>query len=80
MDVSCSLRFAFRSKEEAESVLEAIRTDDEEFVNTRLDGSTVVSDIAAKSIPSLMHTLDDYLSCFTVAEEIIAERSRRSPP
>jgi hypothetical protein len=76
MEVVCSLSFTYRNKEEAEGVLAAVQTDNEEYVKTRLEGSSIMSEVSAKSIPSLMHTLDDYLSCLTVAEEIIEKRSQ----
>ena len=80
MEVVCSLRFTYRSEEEAEGVLAAVQADNEEYVKTHLEGSRIVSEVVAKSIPSLMHTLDDYLSCVTVAEGIIGKRTPRSPP
>jgi hypothetical protein len=79
MEVVCSLRFTYRSKEEAEGVLAAVQADNEEYVKTHVEGSSIVSEVVAKSIPSLMHSLDDYLSCLTVAEEIIEKRSQKPP-
>ncbi len=79
MKVVCSMRFTYDSEEEAESVLAAVKTDNEDYVKTHLEGSSVVSEVLAGSIPSLLHTLDDYLSCLTVAEEIIEKRSQRAP-
>ncbi|MCK4455979.1 MAG: hypothetical protein KAU99_06495 [Thermoplasmata archaeon] len=80
MKVVCSMRFTYNTKEEAESVLASVQTDNEDYVKTHLEGSSVVSEVSAGSIPSLLHTLDDYLSCLTVAEEIIEKRSRKAPP
>ncbi len=77
--VVCSMRFTYDSEAEAESVLAAVQTDNEDYVKTHLEGSSVVSEVLAGSIPSLLHTLDDYLSCLTVAEDIIEKRSRRAP-
>jgi hypothetical protein len=31
----------------------------------------IISEIESKSIPSMLHTVDDYLSCVGVAEKIV---------
>ncbi|MFQ6128239.1 MAG: KEOPS complex subunit Pcc1 [Thermoplasmata archaeon] len=76
MKVSCLIRFAYDSEEEAKNILSSIQTDNEGFVKTHLEGSSLVSEISAESILSLLHTLDDYMSCLTVAEEIIGKKSQ----
>ncbi|MFQ5909122.1 MAG: KEOPS complex subunit Pcc1 [Thermoplasmata archaeon] len=79
MKVNCLLRFDCESEEEAKRVLSSVHADNEGFVETHLEGSALVSEISAESIPSLLHTLDDYLSCLTVAEEIIGKKSQEDP-
>lgn len=70
--VICVLEFDYTTKEEARRVAESIKVDDEGFVKTDVKGKKIVSEIKAKDIRSLLHTLDDYLVCLGVAEKTIS--------
>jgi tRNA threonylcarbamoyladenosine modification (KEOPS) complex Pcc1 subunit len=72
--VSCSLRLEFASSEQAEHVHRSVELDDQGFVTTKLEGSTILAEIQASSLNSLLHTLDDFLSCTSVAEKIVSKR------
>ncbi|MFQ6107634.1 MAG: KEOPS complex subunit Pcc1 [Thermoplasmata archaeon] len=80
MKVHCSLRFTYESKEQAEEVLSSLLADNEGFVKARLEGSSLISEASAESIPSLLHTLNDYLSCLAVAEKIIEKKHSSYTP
>lgn len=71
MKVSCKLEFNYGSEEEAEAVLKAVEVDNYEFVKTKLEGKRLLSTVESDSIPSLIHTLDDYLGCVSVAERVV---------
>jgi tRNA threonylcarbamoyladenosine modification (KEOPS) complex Pcc1 subunit len=71
MRVSCKLEFDYGSEEEAKAVLKAVEVDNEEFVKTTLEGKKLTSIVESESLPSLIHTLDDYLSCVSVAEKVV---------
>ena len=71
MKVSCKLEFSYGSEEEAKAVLKAVVVDNEEFVKTSLEGTKLLSIVESESIPSLIHTLDDYLACVSVAERVV---------
>lgn len=75
--VEIELRLA--SHEEAQAVADALSVDDGTYVETKVVGSTVVAKAEAEDPKSLMHTLDDYLSCANVAIRAAAQR-RPSPP
>jgi tRNA threonylcarbamoyladenosine modification (KEOPS) complex Pcc1 subunit len=72
--VRCSLRIEFSSPEEAAKVHSAVELDNQGYVTTRVDGRALLADIQASSLNSLLHTLDDLLSCTTVAEKIISKK------
>lgn len=68
-EVVCVLEFSYQTKEEAKRIAGSIKVDDEGFVKTSVKGKKLVAEIEARNIPSLLHTLDDYLACLGVAEK-----------
>ena len=71
MKVSCKLSIDFGSNEKAENVFRSIKVDDFSFVSSKIKDKTLEAEINADSIASLLHTVDDYLACVTVAEKIV---------
>ncbi len=73
-DFECRLEFTYRSPEEAEKVLMAVELENYPFVRAWLDGNAIISVTSAESLASLIHTLEDYLSCVSVAEKMLRGR------
>ena len=71
MKGSCNLIIEYGNSKKAEKVLRSIKVDDFDFVKSNLNGGRLEVLIKSKSVSSLIHTLDDYLSCLSVAEKII---------
>jgi len=71
MKASCVLTFEFKSPETAKKVHRSIKLDDEGFVRSRVKGATLEASIESGSVASLLHTLDDYLACVSVASDIV---------
>ena len=74
MKVTCRLVLGFPSNEHASKVFETVESDNEGYVDAHLDDCSLVAVIQAESLNSLLHTLDDFLSCVSVAEKIISGR------
>ena len=72
MEINCELVFEYRNRKEAENVLKSVELDNEGFVQAKVVGNKIISKIKAKTLPSLQHTLDDYLACIAVAEKVIS--------
>lgn len=70
--VRCSLVLEFGSGDEAEKVHRSVALDNDGYLETRVEGRTVVAEIRADSLKSLLHTLDDFLSCVSVAEKVVS--------
>ena len=70
-----SMSFELDSPEQAKAVAAAVKVDDGGYVKTEVEGMTVRATAEADNPKSLMHTLDDYISCASVA--IKASRARR---
>ena len=68
----CSVRLTLRfdTAEKARRVAKALEPDNEGFLKTTLKGRTLLAEADAASIPALLHTLDDYLACLSVAARL----------
>jgi tRNA threonylcarbamoyladenosine modification (KEOPS) complex Pcc1 subunit len=72
VEIECELVFEYKNNKDAENVLKSVELDNEDFVRAKAVGNKIVSKIKAKNLPSLQHTLDDYLACIAVAEKVIS--------
>lgn len=70
MKAKCKLVLGYGDNEEAIQIERALRPDNEFFVKTCVRENIVEATIEANSVPSLLHTMDDFLSCLSVAEKI----------
>jgi hypothetical protein len=77
MKSRATLQLKFADARTAKAVAESVSLDDLGFVRTQRQGSTITAQATADSPLSLLHTLDDYLACISVAERT-AEAAR--PP
>ena len=71
MKTSCEITIEYDSVKKAETVHKSIEVDNFEFVKTKVEGKKLNAKIQSNSISSLLHTLDDYLACISVAEKIV---------
>jgi hypothetical protein len=74
MKVKCNLSIEYESKEKTDKVLRSIKVDDFDFVLSKQNGKKIETKIESKSVSSLLHTLDDYLACISVAEKIVDKK------
>lgn len=72
--VKCSIVLEFPSSQEAERVHRSVELDNQGYVRTKLSERTIVAEVEADSLNSLLHTLDDFLSCAGVAEAIVTKK------
>jgi hypothetical protein len=80
MKSRATLLLTFSDAAVAKAVADSVSLDDQEFILTRRKGRTISSEARAESPMSLLHTLDDYLACISVAErtsETARPRERR---
>lgn len=71
MNISCNLSIEYNDSDKASKILQSIKVDDFDFVESKVQGKMLKADIQSKSVSSLIHTLDDYLACLSVAEKIV---------
>jgi tRNA threonylcarbamoyladenosine modification (KEOPS) complex Pcc1 subunit len=71
MQVNCEIVIDFDDLQDVKTVLNSIKVDDFDFVKSKVNGKKLNANIKANSISSLIHTLDDYLSCLSVAMKVL---------
>lgn len=72
--VTCSITLEFGSEEDARNVHRSVEMDNDGYLETKVEGRTLVAHIEADSLKSLLHTLDDFLVCVGVAEKVVASK------
>ncbi len=76
MKVRCRFVFEYGSGGAAAEIERALKPDNEDFIVTKVRGSTVEAEAEADSVLSLLHTIDDFLACLSVAEKIRSGKAR----
>ena len=71
MKAVCILTIDFENVKKAKKVLRSIQTDDHGFVKSKQRGKTLEAVVESTSVASLLHTLDDYLACVSIADDIV---------
>ncbi len=69
------LKLTFRDAATARAVAASVCLDDEGYIRTHRAGAEITATAAADGPMALLHTLDDYLACISVAERT-AEAAR----
>ncbi len=68
MKSRATLTLTFRDAATARAVADSVSLDDEGYIRTARRGATITATATADGPLPLLHTLDDYLACVSVAE------------
>ncbi len=71
MQVHCVIELEYDSKAEAEKVARSISLDNGHYAQAEVRENRLVLTASAASAPSMLHTLEDLLSCVKVADEMV---------
>jgi len=74
MKVECFLELNFDSNEHAKQIFGSVHIDDATFMDSMRKESRILTTINTSTIASMLHTVDDYLSCVKIAENIIEKK------
>lgn len=74
MKISCNVKIDYENEKEMNAILNSIEVDNLSYINSKKKGKSLVTTIESNSISSLIHTLDDYLACVSIAEKIIKKK------
>lgn len=75
MSVDCRIVLNYPNERIARIVLNAIELDNGKHAVSRVEGNDLILEASALSENSMLHTLEDLLSCVKVASEM-AQRSK----
>ena len=70
MKIDCTIRLEYKNPKTAQTIHQALCVDDLQFVTSKVTGKKIQAVIQSSSVSSLLHTIDDYLSCVSVAESV----------
>ncbi|HYV09094.1 MAG TPA: KEOPS complex subunit Pcc1 [Thermoplasmata archaeon] len=71
MKARARIMLTFDDAATADAVATSVSLDDDGYIRTNRRGRTIAADASAESAMSLLHTLDDYLACVSVAERTV---------
>lgn len=71
MKATCKIILDFNDAKKVKTVLKSIEVDNLDFVKAKANGKNLEAFIESHSITSLLHTLDDYLACVSIAEKVV---------
>ncbi len=74
MEIKCKLNLKFSDPTTARKIMEALDIDNSDYIESELEGDSIISEIKSKSFMSLLHTIEDYLSCLSTAENLLDEK------
>ena len=74
MKITCDVNIEYDDAKEAKNVLKSIEVDNLNFAKSQINGKRLETHIEENSVSSLLHTLDDYLACISVAEKVIKKK------
>ncbi len=69
----CEMILEYQDERTAKNVAAAISPDNEDYIKVEVHGSKIYCEALAHSPMKLLHTLDDFLACVTVAEDAVKE-------
>jgi len=74
--IQCKIELLYDSEAQAKKIQQTVSIDDGSFVSSKIQESTLKATIESNALSSFLHTLDDYLACVTVAENIMKKKHK----
>ena len=71
MKAICDITLEYDDTSIAKKIQKSIEVDNLNFVRSQVKGKKLEAHIESTSISSLLHTLDDFLACVTVADKVL---------
>jgi hypothetical protein len=70
MKIECKVSIEFEDVKTANAILKSIEIDNLNFIKSQIIGRKIETNIEGNTVSSLIHTLDDFLSCVSVADKV----------
>ncbi len=68
--IRARIELEFENEDKAERILRSIEVDNYEFIKCHREGCKIICESSACKATSLLHTLDDFLACIILSEEV----------
>ena len=68
--IKARMTLEYPMKDEVDKILKSVKVDNYNFIRCKRDKNRIKCDIESNSISSMLHTIDDFLSCIILAEEV----------
>ena len=70
MKVKSKIEFEFKMPKDAEIIYKTLEIDNENFLDSNLEGSTITYEINSESLTTTLATIDDLIACEILSEKI----------
>ena len=74
MKVTCDISIEYDDVKKAKTIMKSIEVDNLNFTKSQIKEKRLETHIEGNSISSLLHTLDDFLACVSVADKIVEKK------
>ncbi len=71
MHFKADIKLEYKTKTQAKVALESLKPDNINFLDSKIDGKTLIFEISGESIRSLLATADDLIFCEMMVEKIL---------
>lgn len=71
MHIKCKLYIRMEDEHKTKLVNDSIKQDNERYIVSRVNGNSIEATASGDDVLSMLHTLDDFLSCLSLAMRVI---------
>ncbi|MEW6011569.1 hypothetical protein HYG87_04795 [Methanobacterium alkalithermotolerans] len=73
MNFKADIKLEYKTKKQAQIALESLKPDNINYVNSKIQGSTLIFKLSGESIRSFLASADDLIFCEMVVEKMLNE-------
>ena len=70
MKVKSKIELEFKTHEDAEIIFKTLEVDNENFLNSKIENTTITYEIDNESLTTALATIDDLIACEILSEKI----------
>ena len=70
MEVKSKIELKYKTSEDAELSHQSLEVDNENFLDSKLEGNTITYEINSESLTTTLATIDDLIACEILSEKI----------
>ena len=70
MNVKSKIKLKFKTREDAKIIYKTLEVDNENFLNSKIENTTISYEINTESLTTTLATIDDLIACEILSEKI----------